>query len=97
MTLASLFGLPGHWTDHAVCGNRQDDLFFPVGNRSTDDLDDQTEKAFAYCRRCPVKTQCLEWALESGQGFGIWGGVRLDDLSAGRRRELRDQLRRRSA
>lgn len=26
------------------------------------------------CMTCDERTNCLEWALETGQDFGIWGG-----------------------
>jgi hypothetical protein len=32
--------------------------------------------AFAYCRGCAVRAQCLEHALELGQkAFGVWGNT----------------------
>lgn len=31
--------------------------------------------AKAMCRRCPVIAECLEWALDTAQPFGIWGGT----------------------
>lgn len=31
--------------------------------------------AKATCRFCPVKDDCLEWALTTHQEFGIWGGL----------------------
>ncbi|MBA3652865.1 MAG: WhiB family transcriptional regulator [Actinobacteria bacterium] len=27
------------------------------------------------CRRCPVRDECLAFALEGGEKFGVWGGV----------------------
>ena len=65
----------------------------PVGNRSSDYLDDQMDEALTYCNRCPVKDDCLRWALESGEAWGIWGGVRLEDVPLQKRRHWRDQLR----
>jgi WhiB family redox-sensing transcriptional regulator len=31
--------------------------------------------AKAVCGLCDVRAQCLEFALRSGQRFGVWGGV----------------------
>lgn len=31
--------------------------------------------AKAICHRCPVKSLCLEYALENDEVFGIWGGT----------------------
>lgn len=33
------------------------------------------ERAKAVCAACPVRLQCLEQAVESGERFGIWGGL----------------------
>lgn len=27
------------------------------------------------CASCPVVEQCLDWALENNERFGIWGGL----------------------
>jgi WhiB family transcriptional regulator, redox-sensing transcriptional regulator len=39
------------------------------------------------CRDCPVRVLCLDWALEHGVDFGIWGGLTEDE-----RRALRGTL-----
>ena len=31
--------------------------------------------ALKICEPCPVRAQCLKWALESKQVWGIWGGL----------------------
>jgi len=36
------------------------------------------------CAQCPIKMQCLEYALETRQPYGVWGG-----LTAKERRGLR--------
>jgi WhiB family redox-sensing transcriptional regulator len=38
------------------------------------------------CQSCEVRAQCLEYALERDERFGIWGG-----LSERERRKLRKQ------
>ena len=44
------------------------DLFFPEtgGNGSA---------AKALCQSCPVKLQCLDYALKAGEDHGVWGGL----------------------
>jgi WhiB family transcriptional regulator, redox-sensing transcriptional regulator len=88
-----------HWQHRAACRAIGVDLFFPVGTNGSDYLDAQMAAALAYCNRCPVSDECLEWALETGQGWGIWGGRRLDDAPAKTRKQWRDEFRarRRSA
>jgi WhiB family redox-sensing transcriptional regulator len=45
----------------------------------------QTAAAKAVCARCPVREPCLDWALETNQGSGVWGGMSEDERRAYRR------------
>jgi len=45
-----------------------------------------TREAKEVCRGCVVRLECLEYALDNGEKFGIWGG-----LSERERRRLRRQ------
>lgn len=54
------------WQQHAACRGCTD-LFFP--SRGED-----TRPALAICNTCPVRTECLDHALELGEKYGIWGG-----------------------
>ena len=41
--------------------------------------------------QCEVRTECLEWAMVTGQDAGVWGGLSEDErraLRRARRREL---------
>jgi len=38
--------------------------------------------AVAVCRTCPVKADCLAWALETRQSFGVLGGTTPDQRHA---------------
>ena len=31
------------------------------------------------CQRCPIKSDCLLWALERGELYGVWGGYDYDE------------------
>lgn len=78
------------WRHQAVCRGEKPDLFFPNGNTGPALL--QTEEAKAVChRRCPVRDECLHWALESGQDFGVWGGLSEDERRALKRRQTRQR------
>lgn len=62
------------WRQRASCRETSDpDLFFPLG--TTGPALDQIEAAKAICHRCPVKRNCLEWAISTHQESGIWGGL----------------------
>ena len=67
------------WQDQANCLGVDPDLFFPERGAST-------REAKEVCRGCEVRKQCLDYAMENGEKFGIWGG-----LSERERRRLRRQ------
>ncbi|WP_405631994.1 WhiB family transcriptional regulator [Streptomyces sp. NBC_00016] len=73
-----------NWREHAECRNEDPDLFFPIGTSGPALL--QTEQAKAVCRRCPVQEQCLEWAMETDQTLGVWGGTSENERRALKRR-----------
>jgi len=75
------------WRHKAECRTEDPELFFPVGNSGPALL--QISEAKAVCRRCPVASQCLTWALESGQDAGIWGGMSEDERRSLKRRTPR--------
>ena len=56
------------WQDHANCLGVDPDLFFPERGAST-------REAKEVCRGCVVREECLEFALQNGEKFGIWGGM----------------------
>lgn len=49
------------------------ELFFPVG--STGPALRDIDAAKRVCARCPVISECLSFALNSGQASGVWGGT----------------------
>src|SRR5690606_12488566 len=69
------------WRHHAACRDEDPELFFPIGTSGPALL--QVEQAKAVCRRCPVSAECLTWALDRPEEYGIWGG-----LTEGERGEL---------
>jgi WhiB family redox-sensing transcriptional regulator len=72
------------WRHDAICRDEDPELFFPIGTSGPALL--QVEQAKAVCRRCPVTESCLQWALESGQDAGVWGGMSEDERRAVKRR-----------
>lgn len=60
------------WLATAAC-TEDPDAMFPGTNRH------DIEYAKAICRRCPAIEQCLQWALETGQEYGVWGGMAEDE------------------
>jgi WhiB family transcriptional regulator, redox-sensing transcriptional regulator len=65
------------WRADAACRDAAPELFFPDGDMRSAWA--QVKAAKLICRRCPVSTTCLSWALASGQEAGIWGGLTEDE------------------
>ena len=72
------------WRTNAICRDTDPELFFPVGTTGQALL--QIAKAKGVCCQCPVKVECLDFAMETNQDTGIWGGLSEDE-----RRNLRRQ------
>lgn len=51
-----------------ACKDVDTNLFFS-------ELKSKIEKAKTICNSCPVKPECLEFALNDGIEFGIFGGA----------------------
>ena len=77
------------WQEQAICVETDPETFFPSkGDRRG------VRAAKRVCDQCPVKQECLEYALEFGAWNlpGIWGG-----LSERQRREIARERRKASA
>jgi WhiB family redox-sensing transcriptional regulator len=83
-----------NWRDEAECLSIDPELFFPVGTSGPALV--QIQEAKSVCRRCPVVDECLQWALDSGEETGIWGGTDEDERILIRRRRSRAPRRRAS-
>lgn len=69
-----------HWLRDAACVGEDPELFFPVGATSPAKL--QAREAKEVCLGCGVRERCLEWALELGAEYGVWGGLSEDERRA---------------
>jgi WhiB family redox-sensing transcriptional regulator len=56
------------WQEDALCAEVDPEIFFP-------DRGGSSKTAKAICRTCPVAVECLEYALETDQGYGVWGAT----------------------
>lgn len=56
------------WHADAVCAGVDLELWFPEKGGTTKPAKD-------ICSRCLVRAECLEYALDVGERFGIWGGA----------------------
>jgi WhiB family transcriptional regulator, redox-sensing transcriptional regulator len=71
-----LFASPA-FMDLGSCRGMDPDVFFP-------DRGESLSPAKAVCAECIVRDECLEFALDQGERFGVWGGT-----SERERRKLR--------
>jgi len=72
------------WMDDALCRGRNDLDFFPEESYNA-----VAARAVAVCNVCPVREDCLEFAVENGIRYGIWGGLNHPQ----RKRYLRNSLK----
>lgn len=68
------------WMNFAACLGLEPDLFFPVGTEGP--AVTQIKEAKAICAQCPVAWECLNYAVDTGQVDGIWGGTTEDERRA---------------
>jgi WhiB family redox-sensing transcriptional regulator len=75
------------WRARSACLQADPELFFPVG--TTGPAVRQVRQAKQVCAACPVRSACLEWALDERQDHGVWGGLTEDERRSLRRRTAR--------
>lgn len=56
------------WMDKARCAETDPEAFFPEKGGSA-------QPAKAICAICEVRAECLDYALEHDERFGVWGGL----------------------
>ena len=86
-TLVMSYAQEDSWVARGACRHSDPDLFFPVAARGP--ALQQLAQAKQVCECCPVRVQCLEYALQSGQSFGVWGGASEEERRLMHRRRLR--------
>lgn len=62
--------LRGRWTDQAACAGTNPDMWFRDEHEST-----SYREARTICNACSVRTECLNWALETKTEHGLFGGL----------------------
>ena len=74
MTLMPLIGVIPEWADQALCGQSDPELWFPEQGDGA-----RAVAAKRICSVCPVREQCLDYALRTREMQGIWGGHSPDE------------------
>jgi WhiB family redox-sensing transcriptional regulator len=72
------------WRAAGACVSADPDLFFPVSGAGKAAA--QAARACRICAACPVRRECLEFAMEGGEMEGIWGGTTPEERVRARRK-----------
>jgi WhiB family redox-sensing transcriptional regulator len=72
----SVLAAPGTWVLQAQCVDYDPEGWFPEGKG------DDPRPAKEVCAACPVRTDCLQYALDNGLDEGIWGGMTATERGA---------------
>jgi WhiB family redox-sensing transcriptional regulator len=72
-----------NWRAASACLNADPDMFFPVaaGNAASKEV----SLALRLCQGCTVRQHCLDFAMQSGEKEGIWGGTTPEERIRARR------------
>jgi WhiB family transcriptional regulator, redox-sensing transcriptional regulator len=79
-----------NWQEKALCRNTDPDLFFYADLEKGEDKQKRIKAAIAICGNCPVIYQCRQFALDTKQDYGIWGGLTQEELAKLRRVKPRE-------
>jgi WhiB family redox-sensing transcriptional regulator len=80
---------PADWRSRGACRTADPGLFFGHDGETADVRDEREEAAKTVCRRCPVRSECLSYAVAKPETAGVWGGMGEDERARYRRRLLR--------
>jgi WhiB family redox-sensing transcriptional regulator len=71
------------WRAAGACRSADPDLFFPVAVSTA--ASKQVSRALRLCQGCTVRQHCLDFAMQSGEKDGIWGGTTPEERIRARR------------
>lgn len=75
------------WRAAGACLSADPDLFFPISKGAV--TDQQVTVALSVCAGCPVREQCLDFAMQTAEVNGIWGGTTPEERIRARRKATR--------
>jgi WhiB family transcriptional regulator, redox-sensing transcriptional regulator len=68
-------GMETEWQQDGSCRAADGLVFFPPAHfEHKPEREARESKAKAICAGCPVRVQCLDWALATREPHGVWGG-----------------------
>jgi WhiB family transcriptional regulator, redox-sensing transcriptional regulator len=75
------------WRAAGACLSADPDLFFPISKGAI--ADRQVTVALRVCAGCAVRQQCLDFAMQTAEANGIWGGTTPEERIRARRKATR--------
>ena len=63
------------WRKHAACSGMDTSVFYPGDRERGPTLARRERRAKQICQQCAVIKNCLKWALDAREPFGVWGGT----------------------
>jgi WhiB family redox-sensing transcriptional regulator len=63
------------WLDYANCKGVDQSVFFLEGHAPPQESRQRVIEAKSYCNACSVKQECLQYAMDSKEKHGIYGGA----------------------
>jgi len=76
-----------NWLDEAACLGQGTDLFY-TDTVYTSETKKIIAKAKTFCNSCPVVADCLQYAINNEEKFGVWGS-----FSSKERASIRNHLK----
>ncbi|WP_405699139.1 WhiB family transcriptional regulator [Streptomyces sp. NBC_01383] len=61
------------WKGDALCAQTDPEVHFPEAGGTS-------RNAKRTCMACPVRPNCLDYAVDTEQYWGVWGGLGQDEL-----------------
>lgn len=77
------------WQNDAQCWGEPLVLFFGPDGERQPERDRREARAKAICAQCPVRAECLNYALSRPEKYGTYGGLNEDERASERRRRMR--------
>jgi WhiB family redox-sensing transcriptional regulator len=78
-----------NWQDDAACSGEDLMVFFGPDWERQPERDVRERKAKAICSQCPVRRECLNYALSKPEKYGTWGNLNEDERASEKRRRQR--------
>lgn len=79
--------VPGRWVKDALCAQLDPEFMFSHERVGSGPDPQVVARQRSICRKCPIRVECLDWALANGEKYGMWGGH-----TTAERRRMRGQM-----